>query len=988
MSKQTSILGRTSAIALALAAVSTVSAAWAQDAQAPASAQASEDEEIIITGSHVGHTAFNSPTPVNTIDSERMKDLAIPNVADALNQLPSFRATTTPATQLFRVTGSIGGNSADLRGLGVTRTLVLLDGRRIVPSSDNGTVDMNGIPSALVRRSEVVTGGASAAYGADAVAGVVNLILDTNFDGFRADFNVGQSGHSDAENYFFSAAGGTSFANGRAHIIGGVEYQRQEAEGICPTRDFCNKHTNYVANPGYIGGVSTNGLPATIVMDNVLFVYNPTGILLGARTSGGVTLGQQINNTGATALPNALRGLQWSANGQSLVPFQFGNYLSGQFMQGGDPSAQQNWGWGDVPLLTPTSHASAFTHVDWDITDHMHGFAEFMYSKVEGGPVKSAFLLQAPLGGSTNAININNPFITTAVRNQILAADPTITSLLVNVVKPEGGEQAVSDSDNNIYRALFGLRGDIFNDWNWDIAFEHGETHSRVNVHDTRLKMLDNQATQAITPPGGYTGTIYHTAWGDPVICASSVSNPSDGCEPVDFFGANSITASQIAKYFKDEWQTRTIVQDDLTANLHGTLFNGWAGAIQGAVGLEWRHEEAEGQADALTLAAAFSAPQVTPLPRVSREVTEGYVEINAPLLSNVPLAQSLAVDGAYRWTNYSNAGSAEPWKVGVQYTPVEGVLFRFTKSNDIRAPTAAELNPNTITTNLPLVDPFGGGTHLIATLNGGNPNLGLENAETTTEGVVLQPGFLSGFRVSLDHYDIEVTGAIDSLAAPAILTACFSQNLLCNLITFSGAYKASPAASIYSNFQNLSRLHAEGYELVAQYSINDVLGGNLDLSLNANNVIDLRTIGATGLITKLDDVTGNAGSLTNIAGVPQYKIDGIVSYSRDNWTLTAHGRYIPESILDPTKKGPEDPGYNINLANSVSLNRVSSRFYLDLSGSLRPSATLWGGRMELYGAIYNVFDTEEPPELRLFGNPLQYDPVGRAFRIGLRSNW
>jgi outer membrane receptor protein involved in Fe transport len=271
----------------------------------PAAAQTADgDTDIIVTGSRLGRTSFNSPTPVNQISDARMKDLAIPTVADALNQLPSFRASGTPTANLFRISGAIGANAVDLRGLGSTRTLTLLDGRRFVPSTDSGAVDLNTIPSALVQRTEVVTGGASAAYGANAVAGVVNLILDTKFSGIKTDINGGISEQGDARNYGASFAAGKDFAGERGHFVFGVEYQKNEGIGPCLERDFCARGTNYMSNPGYINGVSTNGLPATLVYPNVYFVQNPTGVLVSAiQTVGGVrtTLGQQVNNTGASS---------------------------------------------------------------------------------------------------------------------------------------------------------------------------------------------------------------------------------------------------------------------------------------------------------------------------------------------------------------------------------------------------------------------------------------------------------------------------------------------------------------------------------------------------------------------------------------------------------------------------------------------------------------------------------------------------------------
>jgi hypothetical protein len=142
------------------------------------------------------------------------------------------------------------------------------------------------------------------------------------------------------------------------------------------------------------------------------------------------------------------------------------------------------------------------------------------------------------------------------------------------------------------------------------------------------------------------------------------------------------------------------------------------------------------------------------------------------------------------------------------------------------------------------------------------------------------------------------------------------------------------------------------------------------------------------GLITKLDGVTGNSGSVTNITGVPQYKLDGVLTYSQENWSLTAHGRYIPEGILDPTKLGPQDAGYSVTSPIGFSDNRVDSAAYLDLSGTYSPTMKIFGGKSQLYGAINNVADKSQPKQLRLIGNPLQFEPIGRSYRIGLRTNW
>src|SRR5262249_21726666 len=156
------------------------------------------------------------------------------------------------------------------------------------------------------------------------------------------------------------------------------------------------------------------------------------------------------------------------------------------------------------------------------------------------------------------------------------------------------------------------------------------------------------------------------------------------------------------------------------------------------------------------------------------------------------------------------------------------------------------------------------------------------------------------------------------------------------------------------------SRLHAEGVEMLANYT-REAFGGLIDVTVNANYVIDLRTISATGLVGRIDGVTGNFGNVQNIVGVPQYKVDGIVTYSRDAWAVTAHTRYIPEGILDASKVGPEDAGYDVNLPNSISTNRIDSRFYLDLSGTYTPPQPMLGSKMQVYASVANVLDTQEP---------------------------
>jgi outer membrane receptor protein involved in Fe transport len=963
----------TSSATFALASAIGAAPAMAQTAAAEPAAI----DEVVVTGSRLGRSGYDAPTPVNVIGQERRQYLAITNVAEALNQIPSFRPISSPAANNFRVSGDIGARTLDLRGLGATRTLTLVDGRRFVASSDSGTVDLNTIPTMMVSRSEVVTGGASAAYGANAVAGVVNLIIDNKFNGFTAEVVGGQTRHKDGKNIYAGFKGGTDYAGGRGHIVIGGEYTNEDGLGQCETRDWCAKYTNYLVNPGYNATTrtSTNGLPATLVLDNVMFVYNENGILTGATkptaTGGTVTLGQQLLNVGATALPDVLRNKQFDAGG-NLVPYTFGNLLSGLFAQGRDSTQPYLLGQAPNQLVVPTRHVSTMATTTYKLTDKITASAEAMYSKVIGS-VRTT----PPLDGPAT-IDINNPYLSAATRATVLAADPAITKLLVNHAAWALGASTLGRSELDTYRMAFGLKGEVFSDWDWDASYTYGKVTSDVENRRLRLKEWNN-AVDAVVAPAGIAGIAPGT-----IVCRTTLTAPTNGCIPINLFGFGQISPAADARYNVTETQSRKYQQHALSANLRGAPFSTWAGPVKVALGGEWRRDTAVGDTDANTLAGNFISPSTTALPLTKTTVAEGYIEAGVPLLKDSPLGKALDIDGAIRQTHYNPFGNATTWKIGGVYTPIEDITFRVTRSHDIRAPTAQEASPNASRTQLPQPDPFLGSTTLQFTVTGGNPNLDLERANTFTAGVVLKPTFIPRFNMSVDYYDIKVKGAIDTLSSTVIANACKQQNLLCNLIQFNANGSIN---TVTSTFQNLSQLHAEGVELVADYRL-PAFRGNFDFQLNGNYVIDLSTLGGTGLTTQWDNVTGNTGSVINIAGVPRWRADGVITYSQPRWSITGHGRYIPRAILDPTKIGAEQAGYNVNDPNSVNINHVDSRFYADLTFRLKFPSRSGTDRYEIFGTINNVFDVGEPKQLRLFGNALYYDPFGQAFKLGVRARF
>jgi len=871
-----------------------------------------------------------------------MANQSIASVGDALNQLPSFRASTTPSANLYRVGASVAARTLDLRGLGPNRTLVLLDGRRLPPSSDNGTIDLNQVPSILVARSEIVTGGASAAYGADAVAGVVNIILDTKLTGVKAEASAGVSKYGDGQEFYAGVAGGTGFAAGRGHTVLGVEWYKQKGTGDLESRPWGRRHVNYVSNSGWPG----NGQPAIIVSPNAVFILTPGGVIPSGP----------------------LAGTQFDASGNP-VPFQFGSPRGGILQVGGDPAITGAYLLDETPLMVPNQHVSVFSHTTYEIAPSISAVFEGSYAWVKGGPTQDPrpFDFSVP-------IKIDNAYLPAATQQQMIAAG--VTTIPVSRYSTEFPPQNVGTSISKTYRLMAGLNGALSSNWNWDISYEYGHTNSHTDVLANRIASHWNNAIDAVVGPGGT------------IVCRSTVTNPNNGCIPIDFFGVNPSNVAALSYVYGDGWQTRTFKEQQAEANLRGSLFDFGAGPVSVAFGADWRHLDWRGDVDPLSAAHLFTQNYATGLPPGNQGVTEEYAEVDVPLLKGVPGAQSLEIDGSIRHSHYSVSGSANPWKLGLLYRPFQDLMLRMTRSNDIRAPVPSELSTLQTFTALPLNDPVTHSTYFMNVITTGNPDLKLEKAKTFTVGGVIQPGFFPGFSVSLDYYNIKIKDAIDVLSAASTINLCANgQQQLCPFVVRDPT--TGLITSVTTTYQNLSALRTAGWELVADYSrkledISSGLHGTIDVAVDANYIDHLTTIAPDGTKVEYSNWTGNPGSIQSLLGVPRWRANLVTTYSNNLWRLTAAMRYIPKGILDPTKVGQEQSGYSQTLRNSANLNYVDPAFYLDLTGGVFFNA--FGGKKgEFYVTVNNVFDKSPPNTLRLFGNPLYFDSIGRFYKAGIR---
>jgi len=924
--------------------------------------------EIVVTGSRIARSGFTAPTPVTVLGADRAEKLGITNVADLLNNTPLFRATSTPQTSSV-FPSNVGARILDLRGLGPERTLVLVDGRRFVPSTNQGTVDLNLIPSALVQRSEVVTGGASAAYGSDAVAGVVNLILDTRMKGIRGQISYGQTDHNDAENYQASLAAGTSFASGRGHLVIGGEYENAQRAGTCYSRDWCAEEWSVVNNPF---GAGFGGYPAQVIARNVHAATTTPG--------GMIFLGP-------------LAGTQFGPDGQPTI-FNFGELPGLPLMIGGD-GAGRNPIINDFYLSNPVKRYSLLAHAEYEFSSSASAFVEASFGHVDGRGLSVA-PRDFGIPGLGIPIGVDNAFLPAATRTAMENAG--VASFTMGRVSEDLGF-ALNRSVTDTYRIATGIDGHLGDNWRWNAYYQYGHStyaqttdNSRNNANFARAVNAVFDDETAITPGMG-TIVCADTLSPDPAARAAAV-----GCSPLNLFGENRFSPDARNYVYSLASQRTVFSQHVVAGNVQGDLFEGWAGPITVAVGIEHREDKARGTQDPISAANGFYSDNGSPVTGEVK-VTEGYLETVVPLLKNEGFARSLELNGAVRQTHYSTSGRVTTWKAGLVYDPVQDIRLRATRSRDIRAPNINELfRPLSRMTN-PLLNPFDNNVQFQPdSYTGGNPDLKPERADTWTVGVVLQPRWISGLRASIDYYNIRIDGAIATMGAQAILNRCHAGALdLCGLIvdgddnpsTISGVITAVNAPLLNINTFKTSGLDFEIDYRLSLDRVSRSLPGTLSIRLLVTYVDELVRVDSAG---PRDTAGMNGAPLFSGlgSGVPNWSGNLLITYDNGRFSMSAEGRYIHKGKFDVTAIGPDDPDYSVMLPNSISDNTIPSVFYLNLAAQYDLLSSS-GRSVQLFGAINNVFDKDPPIAPGVGGNvtnPALYDQLGRTYRIGIRVKY
>lgn len=930
--------------------------AIAQDAGEPAEDAAADSQPIIVTGSRIARSGFDSPTPLTTIGSEQIGRQGASNVADVLNEIPAFRPQSTPSTTAIFV-NNIGASTADLRGLGANRTLVLIDGRRVVPATvaggsfaPAGTVDLNMVPTSLIERAEVVTGGASAAYGSDAVAGVVNLILDTDLEGIRASAQWGKADAGDDEEWVVSLAGGTSFADGAGRFVAGVEYVDDQGTGDCYSRDWCSLSYNTVSNPfidpanPQLGRVSP-GDPATLILPNT-------------RVATATFNGQII--------AGPLRGTEFNPDGTTFQ-HDYGTFFGAGIFQsgGGDPQLAfyQNF-----PISSPSERINSFAHAEYDISDSVNLFVEGSYGRVEGSTIGAQ---RRDLG--PRAITRDNAFLPDSVAAQMDAF--SLPTILVSRIWNDIGPQ-LGSVKRETYRGVGGINAELGGGWSLDAYYQYGRTDYAQTGRNTTINSRMVYALDAVIDPDT-----------DAPVCRAVLEGDAAaaGCEPLNIFGAGSPSAAAIGYVTGTATQTTRMTQHVASLAVQGDLVDLWAGPLSVASGVEFRKDSASGTADPISQALDFYTSPGSPIDG-ELEVWEGFVE------AVLPLSSTAEINGAVRLTDYSTSGTVTTWKIGADWEPFDWLRLRATRSRDIRAPNVFELFGTPQSSFQSILDPQTGAQVLSSVLLGGNTALRPETADTWTAGIVLQPYIDTGsLRVSVDYYDIELDGAVSTLGAQVIVDRCDAGAAdLCEFVTRDN----DGTITRVRNFNlNLNTLITRGWDIEASYSLplstfSNGMDGDVSLRILSTVVDDLITVDSSG--TSIDRAGMNGSPVSQPSGMPRYIINSYLTYSTDPFSAQLQLRHISGGRYNTSLVGPDEAAYDPALPNSINDNRIGAWTYVNFNASY----ALWrdGDRKaELFGVIHNLFDKDPPVDApSSFGptNNVLYDVVGRSYKVGVRVRY
>ncbi len=915
----------------AMAAAPAAPAAEGAAPAAPAADDTSPTQEVIITGTQISRAGFVSPTPITSVTASDITKVGSVNIADALNQIPALKPSVTPSS-VGNLSKLAGGNYLDLRGLGYLRTLTLVDGKRYVPSSPEGVINTNMLPQSIIASVDVVTGGASAAYGSDAVSGVVNFKIDNKLEGFKGSVQGGMTDYHDNKNYLVSVAYGSFFGGGRGHILLGAEYAQNDGVTDASKRAYLG-NKGLIANPANpnFGGTDPNA-PYYVKANDIRAAYASEGGLIDS---------------------GVLRGTKFDPGGGTSAFVYGANLTDDNTMDGGDGDPLAS----TYVLVTPTKRYSGYAGATYDVSDSITAYASFNYAH-------SQFNERSIPSDDTFTIQADNAYLPASVASALAAAGET--SFDLGRGSEDYGVGRIIQHDYT-WQAVAGIKGSLGGSWTFDASYDYGKSRELTLFTGDVIKANRLLAIDAVKAPDGS------------IVCRSTLTNPGNGCVPLDLFGEgapsqaaiNYITGTSVR-----DWQQKQQVGD---ITIRGEPFSLWAGPISIAVGGEWRRFDVDATSDPISAApnvSLFRVGNVKPY-SAEEEVKEGFGEIDIPLAKDESWAKNIDVDLAGRVTDYKTSGTVETWKAGVNYAVNDSIRFRATRSRDIRAPNINELfaaGQTLIGGVNDIKAPAGtSSNYSVSQTTGGNPFLKPEKADTFTGGVVFTPTFVPRLSLSVDYYDIKVKGAIATLGAQTLVDRCNNGDAAsCLLVTRGSDGKISGILLAPINFQQLVM---NGIDFEASYRIPLDNGASIDLHGLAGYIHKLNQVGQDGAVVEFAGNTDQP-ALDGPGGTPHWKMNGTVTYGTDAYKVTVTERYVGGGVI--TRDTIDD---GILLAD----NHVSGRAYTDLYGEVTLAKTA-RGKVVLFGVVQNLFDRHPPFTGYEFQTARQlYDVIGRDYTAGIR---
>jgi len=919
----------------------------------PASIAANKTEEIIklesfkVTGTHIaGASTFTSPTPVLVVEEAALLAAAPANMADGLKQLPSIAPGGGQT-----VGGGTGNNSANflnLRGLGVTRTLTLLDGRRFTPSGPTGQVDANLIPQGLIHHVDIVTGGASAAYGSDAVGGVINFVLNKEFTGLKTDVFYGQAEEGDNQEYKAMLTYGTPLAGGRGHFVFGGEYF--ESKGVNGDgRDLRTSAQNQIPNP-------TN--TAFLVRANdIRTPYTPGGLI--------------VTGAGGTAANNAqFRGIMFGP-GAVQQPYNYGTLsttvgTTGGFQDGGDGFQVST----SQEIVRPLTRRTLFARADFKLKEHIKLF-------VEGSFGEATMSVQNSPTTHTLTIRRENPFLASSAPNLLARmTELGVTTLTMNRLTLERGLTMSHVSDRHM-RGLLGVTAE-FGEWIWETSYQWGRSEISIPVTNNLITARMTAAVNAVSSGGQ-------------IVCSTAATNP--GCVPFNPFGVGAPSQAALDYVMgRSEYDNETI-QHVADSSLSGNLFSLPAGEVAVATGAQWRNLESTATADAGSMAGIYRLANNQPF-YGDYSIIEGYAEAQIPIFKDAFFAKRLDVNLAARRTHYSTSGDADTWKLGVVWQINSELRLRASRSRDIRAPNLNELFSAGTQTNVVISDIGTGGTGKtysgVPNIAVGNLNLKPEVATATAFGLVYQPSWMKSLKVAVDFYEIEIADAIFRAGGAVAVRECNldANSPLCSFVT-RGTTVADPRAVIrvQTSPVNLNSELSRGMDIEISYQV------PLTSWLPDRDPGTLTVRAVAGYIDEYSQVSPLAPTANQAGNATANATSGVAALPRTRGTLTLNHARGPVGIFLQTRYiGAMTWDKTQVLGVTTDYNEVPSTTYLD--GQVSYKVRVGERAFDVYLNVQNVLDKGLVYAPRRGGatplptDPGLYDQVGRMFRLGVRTQF